>query len=118
MLPADISDAEAAYDVLDELFERYPTIQLVWVDGAYDQEELIGWALSKWERLVVPVHRPAEASGFVLLPKRWVVERSFSWLGGCRRLSKDYEQLPSVSEAWIWLAFMAILVRRLTRRNS
>lgn len=68
------------------------------MDGAYDREALQEWALGKWER--------------------WVVERSFGWLGGYLRLSKDYEQLCGVSEAWLWLAFVVILTRRLTRRSS
>jgi putative transposase len=118
VLPADVPDAEAADEVLDELIARYPTVQIVWVDSAYDRTALLQWALEKWERLVVPVRRPEGVSGWVLLPKRWLVERSFGWLGGYRRLSKDYEQLVSVSEAWIGLAFMVLLVRRLTRQNS
>ncbi len=59
------------------------------------------------------VLRPQERKGFVLLPKRWVVERTFGWLVGCRRLNKDYELLPMTAETWIYLAMIRIMLRRL-----
>ena len=59
------------------------------------------------------VLRPQEHKGFVLLPKRWVVERTFGWLMGCRRLNKDYELLPETAETLIYLAMIRIMVRRL-----
>jgi transposase len=62
---------------------------------------------------VIVVLRPEQSRGFVLLPKRWVVERTFGWLMNCRRLVRDYERLPEVSEAFIYLAMIRIMVRRL-----
>ncbi len=59
------------------------------------------------------VLRPQEHKGFVLLPKRWVFERTFGWLMGCRRLNKDYELLPETAETLIYLAMIRIMVRRL-----
>jgi transposase len=63
--------------------------------------------------LVQVVLRPKERRGFVLLPKRWVVERTFGWLMNCRRLTRDYEKLPATSETLIYLAMIRIMVRRL-----
>ena len=59
------------------------------------------------------IRRSADATGFQLLPRRWVVERTFAWLGNCRRLSKDFEVLPTVSEAFIYIAMTRLMLRRL-----
>lgn len=64
------------------------------------------------------MRRPQQASGFVLLPKRWVVERTFGWLTRYRRLSKDYEQLPATSEAMILAVMVHLMVRRLARNGA
>ena len=65
-------------------------------------------------RLVVEiVVRPEGSKGFRVLPRRWVVERTFAWLGRCRRLSKDYEALPETSEAWIRIAMIHLMLKRL-----
>lgn len=72
--------------------------------------------VGSWIFVVRPeqvVLRPQQRKGFVLLPKRWVVERTFGWLNWCRRLSKEYEQLPQTSETFIYLAMIRIMVRRL-----
>jgi putative transposase len=69
-------------------------------------QERYGWVLEI-------VERPAEAKGFQLLPKRWIVERTLAWLGRYRRLSKDYEATTASSEAWITIAMIHIMVRRL-----
>lgn len=67
-----------------------------------------------WCRWIVEVvRRPEPRKGFVVLPKRWVVERTFGWLMGCRRLVRDYELLPETSETFIYLAMIRIMVRRL-----
>ena len=64
------------------------------------------------------MRRPQQASGFVLPPKRWVVERTFGWLTRYRRLSKDYEQLPATSEAMILAVMVHLMVRRLARNGA
>ncbi|MBL8796520.1 MAG: transposase [Planctomycetia bacterium] len=66
-----------------------------------------------WLRLWAIVRRPKGSKGWVRLPKRWIVERTFAWLGRCRRLSKDYERSLLVSEAWIRIAMIRIMLRRL-----
>jgi transposase len=71
------------------------------------------WVITVCRWIVQVVLRPEQTKGFVLLKKRWVVERTFGWLMGCRRLVRDYEQLPENSEAFIYLAMIRIMLRRL-----
>jgi transposase len=71
------------------------------------------WVMDFCHWIVQVVLRPLEHKGFVLLPKRWVVERTFGWLSWCRRLSRDHEGLPETSEMWIYIAMIRIMVRRL-----
>ncbi len=71
------------------------------------------WVMNFCRWIVQVVLRSQEAKGFVLLKKRWVVERTFGWLMGCRRLVRDYELLPATSETFIYLAMIRIMVQRL-----
>ena len=75
--------------------------------------ELIQWVQENYGWKLEVVQKPPEQKGFVVIKKRWVVERTFAWFGKCRRLSKDYEQNPRSSEAWIRLAMIGLMVRRL-----
>ncbi len=86
---------------------------MVWVDGIYEKGWLIDWVRGEcgWELQVVK--RTDKEGGFKVLPKRWVVERTFGWLGRYRRLSEDYEVLPETSEAMIQMAMIHIMLRRL-----
>ena len=86
---------------------------MVWVDGIDEKQWLIDWARSAcgWELQVIK--RTDGARGFQVLPKRWVVERTFGWLGRYRRLSKDYEYLTHSSEAMIRMAMINLMVHRL-----
>ena len=88
-------------------------LHTIWVDGGYDGNPFMHWVMDVCRWLVQVVLRPKERQGFVLLPKRWVVERTFGWLVGCRRLNKDYELLPVTAETWIYLAMIRIMLRRL-----
>lgn len=83
------------------------------LDGEYRGEEFIRWVMDMFWWIVKIVLRHLEKKGFVYLPKRWVVERTFGWLNWCRRLSKDYERLPESSETFIYIAMIRIMVRRL-----
>ncbi len=109
---ADLADGTAAAWWLALVGAAFPTLRLIWADGAYTG----GWA-DALQRLhgvtVVGVQRLAAQVGFVLLPRRWVVERTFAWLGRNRRLAKDYEELPECSETWIYLASIRLLLTRL-----
>ncbi len=109
---ADIQDRDGAKLVLAALTGRFPRLAKIWVDGGY-AGKLIGWAAAAGGWALEVVKRPAEAEGFVVLPKRWVVERTFAWLGRSRRLSKDYEGLPETSEAWIRIAMIQLMLKRL-----
>ena len=73
-------------------------LHTVWMDGGYRGEDFRRWIIDRFRWIVEIVLRPLEKKGFVQLPKRWVVERTFGWLNWCRRLSKDYERLPATSE--------------------
>ena len=94
---------------------RYPRLVLVWADGGY-AGQLLGWVTRVLRLTLEIVSKPAGQRGFVALPRRWVVERTFAWLGRYRRLSKDYEQNTASSEAWIYLAMIHLMSRRLARR--
>src|SRR5947209_2511376 len=110
VLQADVSDPAGGEDVLVDAKRAHPTLALVWADAAY--RGLVDWAREALDLLIeiVPkVHEP----GFHVAPRRWVVERTFAWLGKCRRLSKDYERTEESAEAWIYLAMTRLMLRRL-----
>jgi putative transposase len=109
---ANIQDAPGARLVLPKLAGRVRRLKTIFADQIYRGTLAIAaYALGGWKLSIV--ERPKDQKGFVLLPKRWTVERTFAWLGKCRRLSKDYERLASTSEAWIHLAMIALIARRL-----
>lgn len=113
---ASVDDAVAAKDVFQQLKpKQQPRLEVVWADNKYHNHQLHAWLgrqrSIEW-RLEI-VRRPKDAKGFVLLPKRWVVERTFSWLGRWRRMSRDYEHLTSSSESMVRLASIGRMVRRL-----
>ncbi len=85
----------------------------IWVDGGFEGTPFLMWVMDVCRWIVQVVLRPEQTKGFVLLKKRWVVERTFGWLMGCRRLTRDYELLPETSETFIYLAMIRIMVRRL-----
>lgn len=110
---AGIQDRVAARAVLMRLFSTFTAIQMVYVDGGYTGK-LLGWAKQMFGYCIEVVKR-TEAHTFKVLPKRWIVERSFAWLNQSRRLSKDYEVRPDTAETMVKIAMVALLVRRLAR---
>jgi putative transposase len=108
---ANIQDRDGAKLVLHKVKGRWPRLKLIWADGGY-AGQLIAWAQTFAGWLIEIVKRPAERQ-FVVLPRRWVVERTFAWLGRYRRLSKDYEGLCETSEAFIQLGMIRLALRRL-----
>ena len=100
--------------VLALLKERFARLRLLWADGGYSGK-LVDWVRSFAGRVLEIVKRSDDQKGFVVLPRRWVVERTFGWLSRYRRLSKDYAFLPASSEAMIYLAMIHIMVRRLAK---
>jgi putative transposase len=109
---ANIQDRDGAKLVLAKLLGRFSRLKLIWADGGY-AGQLIEWArqLGRW--VLEIVKRSDDISSFVVLPKRWIVERTFAWLNRYRRLSKDYETLTDSSESVICLAMIHLMVRRL-----
>ncbi len=112
---ADVQDRVGAQCLLAGLKPLLPRLKKIWADGAYTGEKLAGWCEEQggWELEIV--EREREAKGFEVLPKRWIVERTFSWLIRNRRLSKDYERLVQTSETFVEVAMIRLILRRLTR---
>lgn len=119
---ASTQDRDGARQVLQTLFDRIKKrksargcrLKLLWADGGY-RGELIDWVKSALGWVLTIVDKPPGQVGFQVLPKRWLVERTFAWLSRNRRLSKDYERLPATSEAFIYLAAIRLMTRRLAR---
>ncbi len=109
---ANVQEREGAKLVLGRALGRFPRLRKIWADQGYKQH-FVDWAHSVRDWLIELVERPAGTKGFRVLPRRWVVERTFAWLGRCRRLSKDYEGLPETGEAWIRLAMIHLMLKRL-----
>lgn len=114
--PADVQERAAARILLTRLHAEHPEIVLVWADNAYGGEEFIAWAQDTLGITIKVVPRPGDAKGFVVLPKRWVVERSNSWTMRARRNARDYERPMSHAEAHIQWAFITLMSRRLARQ--
>ena len=110
---ASDQDQSGACRVLYALWEQVPSIRVIFGDAAYGRAGLPDWIRSTLGWLLQPVKRPVLAAGFVVLPKRWIVERTFAWLGRCRRLSKDYERNPATSETLIHIAMTHLMLKRL-----
>ncbi len=116
MHPANLSETAGGKLVLTKARRGRARLAKVWVDGGY-QEGFGRWARAAVGCEVEVVRRAPGSKGFAVLPRRWVVERSFAWAGRYRRLSKDYEALTATSEAMIWAAFGGTMLRRLARLN-
>jgi putative transposase len=116
---ASIQERAGAKSLLQRAKTKgFQRLQLIWADGGYRGQPMIDWvfALTGWVFEIVK--RSDDVTGFKVLPRRWVVERTFAWLGRYRRLSKDYEQLPQTSEAMIYAAMVHIMLRRLARQPA
>lgn len=110
---ADVQDRHGARPVLEILKHEYPTTTHVWADGGY-AGQLVDWAQEQGLTLEI-VRRSDDVKGFKVLPRRWVVERTFGWLCPYRRLSKDYEESPDSSTAYIYISMINRMSRSLTR---
>lgn len=115
VVAASVPEREGAKQLLATLHQerhRVPRLVHIWVDGGFSGEEFLHWVIDPF-RWIEVVLRPAGTQGFVLLPKRWTVERTYGWLHWCRRLNVDYERLPASSEAFIQVAMIRLMLRRL-----
>jgi len=107
-----IQDRDGAKPVCEQAKGECPRLERVYADGAY-AGPLEEWVATVMDWTLEIVKRPAEAQGFVVLPKRWIVERTLAWLSRFRRLAKDYEETSSSSEAWIQISMVRLMLRRL-----
>ena len=117
---ANVQDRDAAKSLLEFLSHQFTRLRCIWADGAYTGQ-LVEWVwqLRRYRKVRLEiVKRSDEMKGFVVLPKRWIVERTFSWFGKYRRLSKDYEYLMQSSEALIYIAMTHLMVRRIAKHEA
>ena len=112
---AGIQDRDGAALVLDKIRQRFNWLELVWADSGYNAHQVQTAVAREPPLRVEIVKRSDDMKGFVVLPRRWVVERTFSWFGRNRRLNKDYENLADTLAAFITLACIQLAVRRLAR---
>jgi transposase len=112
---ASVQDRDGAAPLLARLRERFSTVSLVWADGGY-AGRLVTWAREALKLTVTIVRRSDDAKGFVVLPRRWVVERTFGWIVRCRRCVRDYERLPAHHEAMVQISMIMLMSRRLAHK--
>ncbi len=112
---ADIQDRDGAPQVLKIARFLFPWLRHIFADGGYAGDKLKAALKGKGDWTIEVIKRPNSAKGFEVLPRRWVVERTFSWLGRCRRLAKDWEKSTQVSAAWATIAHIRVLTRRIAR---
>ena len=125
--PANVQDRDGAKLLLGTLDDGLPRLAKLWADAGYQGpcaswiRETLGWEVEIVRQPPKRVWCPADSeppprpTGFQVLPRRWVVERTFAWLGRYRRLSKDYEVLPITEEAWIYLGMSRLMLARLAK---
>ena len=113
---ASVPEREGANLVFAKLHlirEKFPRLVRIWVDGGYEGKDFMRSVMDTYRIILETIKRSDTAKGFVLLPRRWVVERTFGWFNWNRRLNKDYECLPETSVAMLQVAMIRIMVRRL-----
>jgi len=111
----NVQDKPGGKQLLTQLYQRLhlPRLKLLWADAGYRGQPFADWVKTTFGWVWEVVKRNDDLKGFHVLPRRWVVERTFGWLNNYRRLSKDYEELPSTSESLIYLAMSRLMLRRL-----
>lgn len=110
---ASASDQAGARKVWQKMGGICKKLRKVWVDGTYRGADWRAWVKAQYQIVLESVSRAEGTKGFSVLPHRWVVERTFAWLNQCRRLSKDYEELTSTSEAFVYVAMTRLMLKRL-----
>jgi putative transposase len=111
---ASVQDRDGAKLVFQKIKSTFSRLKLIWADGAY-AGQLVKWVKNTCGWLLEIVRRNQGVKGFQLLPRRWVVERTFGWFGRYRRLSKDYEFQTDTSENMVLIAMIQLMVHRLAR---
>jgi putative transposase len=115
--PADVQDRDGAKPLLKKLRNLSCRLTVIFADGGY-AGQLVDWVRQMGGWTLEIVKRSDLVRGFVVLPKRWIVERTFAWLSRCRRHSKDYERNSETSEAMIFITMIGLMSRRLARAKS
>lgn len=115
---ACVQDYEGGRFVAMSLREKFRKLKILFADSAYGRSGLPEWIRNHCRMRLQTVLRPVKTKGFVALPKRWIVERTFSWLGRYRRLSKDYERLVQSSQTVVEIAMISLMTRRLAKAKS
>jgi putative transposase len=110
-------DHDGACLVLMRLQQAFRRLKVIFADSAYDRCDLPAWVKKTFGWVLQTVLRPVGVKGFVVLPKRWIVERTFAWIARYRRHSKDYERNPETSEAMIYIAMISLMSRRLATQQ-
>lgn len=117
VVAASVPEREGAKQLLNQVHierSRFPRLIRIWVDAGFSGEDFVHSIMDLFGWILDVVFRPNGQKGFVLLSKRWTVERTYGWLHWCRRLNLDYERLPASSEALIHIAMIRLMLRRLT----
>jgi len=114
---ASVQDRDAARPLLWNLRRAFPSIKLTWADGGY-AGKLIPWAKTRVKLTLQIVKRPDDLHTFKVLPRRWVVERTLSWITRHRRTVRDYERLPAHHETYVYWSMIIVMTRRLARQPA
>ena len=114
---ASVQDRDAARPLLWNLCRAFPSIKLAWADGGY-AGKLVTWAKTALSLTLEIVKRPDDLHTFKVLPRRWVVERTLSWITRHRRTVRDYERLPARHETYVYWAMITVMTRRLARQSA
>lgn len=116
--PANVQDVHGAVALLERLRRRFPKLRHVFADRVYRGPQLASAVSHCGPWTIEIVKRPHGVKGFQLLPRRWVVERTFAWFGRCRRLAKDFEGSTATEVAWLLVAHLRLLTRRLANARK
>ena len=115
---ADCQDQDGAWWVLEKLDEKFHRLKVIFGDAAYGRNNLPDWVTGTFGWVLQTILRPVGVKGFVILPKRWVVERTFAWLARHRRHSKDYEKTTASAEAFTHIAMIYLMSKRLAKAQN
>jgi len=115
---ADWQDQTGGWWVLEKLHEQFKRLKVVFGDSAYGRNALPDWVAGTFGWVLQTVLRPVGLKGFVVLPKRWIVERTFAWLARYRRHSKDYEKTTASSESMIYISMISLMSKRLAKAQN
>ena len=115
--PANVQDRDGVVPLLRAARRLFPFVTVIFADGAY-QGETTAEAVARTGQWRLEIVKRSDSAGFVPLPKRWIVERTFAWLGRCRRLAKDFENLAVNALAFLCLTMIRLMLRRLARNSN